>query len=712
MGQLSFRFLSRARVHPILQTESSECGLACLAMIARFWGHDVDLPSMRRRFSISLKGATLKSLIDIAQALELLARPLTVELHTLSALKFPCILHWDMNHYVVLVGVSRKYLQIIDPAGGERRIEISAASRHFTGIALELRPSNSFRPQKSRQEFTLRSLMGHVTGLRGGLVQLVTLGVALQVCTLVMPFFMQWVVDEALVASDRDMLTVLGIGFLLLVVVQTSIAAVRSWVATALATDLNYQWLGNTFGHLIRLPISYFERRHVGDVVSRFSSIQSLQKAMTTQFVEALIDGLLVVATLIVMLLYSLTLTAVAVAAVALYALVRWSMFAQLKEASGQQITYFAKQQSHFLESVRGIQGIRLFGRHAERHASWMNALADQFNAELRVARFSVTYQTANTLLFGAERVIVVWLAASLVLSGSFSVGMLFAFISYKDQFSQRLASLIDKLNEFRMLRLHGERIADIVLTEAESEADTHEMSVAHLLASIELQNVSFRYSEGDAYTLSALNLTIPAGQCIAITGASGCGKTTFVKLLLGLLEPTEGAILVGGRKIQHLGLANYRKIVGAVMQDDYLFSGSIAENVGFFDPTPVQEHIEQCCELAGIHSYICSMPMGYNTFVGAGGSGLSGGQKQRILLARALYRRPKILVLDEATSHLDVGNEHSVNAAIREFPMTRVVVAHRPETIAMAQRVVVLEDGRIVRDLQQQSRELIEAAH
>ena len=296
------------------------------------------------------------------------------------------------------------------------------------------------------------------------------LGLVMQVCALVAPFYMQWIVDEALLAADRDLITVLGCGFLLLVVLQTSIGAVRSWITTVLSTNLNLQWLGNTFTHLMKLPLPYFEKRHTGDVVSRFNSIQAIQRSMTTQFVEGVIDGFLVLGTLAMMLLYSPTLAAVACVAVMLYVLLRLSIFHALRNATAEQIVHAAKQQTHFLESIRGVQSIRLFGRNDERRAGWMNALTDQFNAELRIARLAVSYQTANGLLFNAERVIVIWLAALAVLDNHFSIGMVFAFISYKDQFSQRMASLVDKLFEFRMLRLHGERLADIVLTETEGD--------------------------------------------------------------------------------------------------------------------------------------------------------------------------------------------------------------------------------------------------
>jgi ATP-binding cassette subfamily B protein RaxB len=295
-------------------------------------------------------------------------------------------------------------------------------------------------------------------------------------------------------------------------------------------------------------------------------------------------------------------------------------------------------------------------------------------------------------------------MAALAVLDNRFSVGMLFAFISYKDQFSQRMASLVDKLFELRMLRLHGERVADIVLTDAEEDGSDVEVDMDDISPSIEIRNLSFRYAASEPNVLNGLNLSIPAGQCIAVTGPSGCGKTTLMKLLLGLLEPTEGEILIGDIKLSSLGLTNYRQLLGTVMQEDTLFAGSIADNISFFAPSPNYQQVQACAHLAAVHAEIAAMPMGFNTLVGDIGSGLSGGQKQRILLARALYKNPKLLVLDEATSHLDTRNEQAVNAAIRKIQLTRVIVAHRPETIAMAQRVVVLQQGKIVEDVMQET--------
>lgn len=690
----------RSKTLPVLlQAEAAECGLASLAMIASYWGHQTDIASMRRRFSVSLKGVTLKGLIAIAHGMSLQTRPLKLDIDDLANLKLPCILHWNLNHFVVLKSISRSHITIHDPAVGQRRLTWDDVSRSFTGVALELTPTSDFKQEEEKQKYSLFLLMGNVIGLNGGLGQILMLGLVLQIFTLVAPFYMQWIVDEALLNGDHDLVTVLGSGFLVLVIIQTAISAVRSWMTTVLATNLSIQWLGNVFTHLMKLPLPYFEKRHTGDIVSRFGSIQTIQQSLTTQFVEGIIDGILVLGTLGMMLLYSPKLAGISCVAITIYAILRLAIFRTLREATVEQIMHTAKQQTYFMESVRGIQSIRLFDRGEIRGAGWMNALAAQLNAGLRISKLTVSYQSANTLLFSGERIIMIWLAALAVMDNTFSVGMLYAFISYKDQFSQRLASLIDRLFELRMLRLHGERVADIVMSEVEQDLAVDEIHHEHVSPSIELRNVSYRYADSEPEVLSGINLHIPAGQCIAITGPSGSGKTTLIKLILGLHQPTKGEILIGGVRLSSLGLRNYRGLLGTVMQDDTLFAGSIAENIHFFDPTPDTEKVQLAARMASIHEEVAQMPMAYNTLVGDIGTGLSGGQKQRIILARALYRDPKFLVLDEATSHLDVVNEKAVNAAILAISLTRIIVAHRQETINMAERVVAIRQGRIVDD-------------
>ncbi|HWI12316.1 MAG TPA: peptidase domain-containing ABC transporter [Burkholderiaceae bacterium] len=691
--------LGGRRLPVILQTEAAECGLACVAMVAAHHGLDSDLPTLRQRFSISLKGSTMVDLVRLAGQLQLNARALRAEMAHLPGLALPCILHWDLNHFVVLKEVSRGVAVIHDPARGVRRLPLAEVSRHFTGIVLELMPQAEFKPRTERQAVGLRQLLGRVSGLRRSLLQIFVLALALEFFLLLSPFFMQWVVDSVLVSLDRDLLVTLGIGFALLVLIQVATGAIRSWAVLHLSTTLNLQWLANVFAHLMRLPVAWFEKRHTGDVMSRFGAVQKIQQTLTTSFIEAVLDGLLVVVTLAMMLVYSGVLTAIAVGGVAVYALLRWAFFRPLREATEEAIVFEAKRASHFLESLRGVQSIKLFNRQEDRQARFMNLVVDAMNANIATRKLDLMFSVGHKLVFGLERIAIVWVGALLVMDHRFSVGMLFAFIAYKEQFAMRISALIDKLVDVRMLSLQGERLADIVLTAPEPQAEAL-VGDRELPAGLELRGVHFAYSESEPAVLRGLTLRIEPGESVAIVGPSGCGKTTLLKLMLGVHAPQSGEIRVGGVVLGRLGLRAWRDMIGTVMQDDQLFAGSITDNISFFDPLADPDWVAECARIAAVLDEIEAMPMGFHTLIGDMGGSISGGQRQRILLARALYKRPKILFLDEATSALDVEREREVNQAIRQLQLTRIIVAHRPETIASAGRVVVLHEGRVSQDL------------
>lgn len=693
----TLNFFLRKKTPSILQTEAAECGLACLAMVASFHGYRVDLASLRHKHAISLKGTNLKWLREMASRLELRSRAVKLELDHLDKLALPAILHWDMNHFVVLTEVRKNTLVVHDPARGRRVLSLAEVSDHFTGVALELRPTQDFERRTERRQIRLSQLIGRLPGAVMTWAQILALGVALQVFAVVSPFFMQWVVDHAIVAEDRDLLTVLGLGFLLLALIQVAVTALRSWVVMVLGTTLNLQLFSNLFRHLLRLPMSFFEKRHLGDVVSRFDSLEVIQRTLTTSFIEAILDGAMAVVTLGVMLLYSWKLAAIVCVAAVLYGLLRLVWYRPLRQAQEEQIIQAAKQQSNFLETVRGVQSVKLFNHQLHRQTIYQNLLVDNFNAGIRVQKLNILFRVLNGALFGIENIAVIWLGALLVLDGGFSVGMLFAFISYKQQFTSRIIGFIEKGIEFRMLGLHTERVADIALTEPEAEDIAESFNVCPARASIDVRNVSFRYAESEPFVLKHVDLKIEEGEVVAIVGPSGCGKTTLLKVMLGLLPPTEGEVLIGGANVAHLGMKAYRDMIATVMQEDQLFAGSIAQNICFFDPEPDQTWIVACAQLAAIHEDIIGMPMRYETLIGDMGTVLSGGQKQRVLLARALYKRPKILFLDEATSHLDVARERRVNDAIHQLKLTRVIIAHRPETIAAADRVIDLAQGNRV---------------
>ncbi|MFP0318129.1 peptidase domain-containing ABC transporter [Acinetobacter baumannii] len=685
----------------ILQTESSECGLACLAMIAGYYGYESDLLTLRQKHPISQKGATLATLVKIANKLHLTTRPLKLELDELNQLRLPCILHWDLNHFVILKNVSPAKITIVDPAFGERVFTYDQASSHFTGIALELWPDSNFEEKKDKTSIRIFKLFGEIRGLWKSLGQILILALVLEVFSLVSPFFMQWVIDHTIVSADLNLLTTLALGFGLLMLLSSLISLLQAWVVMHMATTLNVQWKANIFHHLVNLPTNFFQKRHLGDVISRFSSIDAIQRTLTTSFITAILDGLMTIFTLILMFIYSVKLACIALISMLMYIIIRWIWYYPLRRATEDQIVHGAKQSTHFMETMRGIKTIKQFEKQDYRQATWLSLFVNQINAGLTTQKLNIMFGFVNTLLFGLQNIIIVWLGATLVIEGEFTVGILMAFIAYKNQFGDRVTSLIDKYVEVRMLSLHGERLADIVLTDQEKTDNYLFVPESSELqkTEIDVKSLRFRYSEEESWIIHGINFNIPEGQSVAIVGSTGCGKTTLMNLLLGNLNPEHGEIKIGGQSIKSLGSNRLRNFIAYVAQDDVLFAGSILENISFFDDSVQQDWVEQCAKMASVHDEIMAMPMGYQTLVGDMGNILSGGQKQRILLARALYRKPKILFLDEATSHLDIIKEKEINDMIKSLNITRIIIAHRPETISSVDRIIALNNGRIVSD-------------
>jgi ATP-binding cassette, subfamily B, bacterial CvaB/MchF/RaxB len=687
----------------VLQTEAAECGLACLTMVLQHHGASTDLAALRTRHAVALTGMTLATLTDVAQREQLGTRGLRLELDELPQLRLPAILHWDLNHFVVLQSVGNGHIVVHDPAFGERRLGLEEASRHFTGVALEVWPNPGFAPKEEKTRIRLSQLIGQVSGFWPSLGQVLALSLALEVFGLVSPLFMQWVLDHVVVSRDTQLLTTLAIGFALLMLVQQGTNLVRSWLLMVINTSVGLQWKSNVFAHMTRLPLSYFQNRHLGDIVSRAGSVDEIQSTLTSAFVETLFDGLLVVLTLVLMFVYSPALAWVAVLAVLLYLAVRLLWYRPFYAANEEALVRDASQSSHFLESIRGMRAIQLFGRQTQRQGAWQTLMVSATNARLKIQKLQILYSLVRGLLGGAFALLIVWLGAQQIIGNELTVGMLMAFMAYRGQFDSRVMSLIDKAIDLKMLRLHAERLADLVLTPATPAAqrlDARDLApTSAAVPALSLEQLRYRYADQSPWVLDGITLDIAPGEVLAITGRSGCGKTTLVNLLLGTYAPTEGRVLVDGLPLAQVGVDRWRQGVATVMQDDTLFAGSIADNIGFFDPQPDLAWMVECARMAALHDDIERMPMAYQTLVGDMGTVLSGGQKQRLLLARALYKRPQVLILDEATSHLDVESEAQVNAAIAALSVTRIVVAHRPETIRSVQRVVDLRDGRVAFD-------------
>src|SRR6516164_5451431 len=685
----ALNFGGRGRLPVIQQTEAAECGLACLAMISSYHGHRIDLNTLRRRHPVSLKGATLRALIQVASQMHFVCRPVRFELDHLRRLHLPTIVHWDMNHFVVLKSVTRRGILVHDPASGERFFPIAEASKHLTGVALELSPSEGFRPKDERAPLPFSTFCTQLRGSKHALIQILILSAVLEIFVIASPFYLQLTVDEVIARGDADLLIVLALGFGLLAAIKVVSAIIRSSIILVVQNALHFQIGARLFHHLIRLPIAYFEKRHIGDVLSRFTSIEPIRSALAEGMIAATIDGLMAIATLAMIFVYSSQLALVVLAAFVLYATLRLGLYRLLRTRSLVVIETKAQENSIFIETMRAVQSLKIFNRESDRETQWLNRFADVVSASVRLGRTRIAFTTINDALFGLENVITIYLAARLALSNGLTIGMIFAFMSYKQHFTDKAVQLVEKTLDFRILELHLERLADIALSPLERGHDQLLTYTRQIQGRIELRNMSFRYAESEPFVLADVSLVIEPGEFVTIMGPSGGGKTTLIKVMLGLLEPTEGEVLIDGTPLSTIGPRAYREYVGAVMQDDQLLSGSIADNICFFDPSFDQERMIQCANLAGIHEEIMAMPMAYNSLIGDMGSSLSGGQKQRVMLARALYRRPRILFLDEGTAHLDVATEKHINESLKRLQMTRISVAHRPEISSGADRIL-----------------------
>ncbi|PHP91452.1 ABC transporter [Pantoea agglomerans] len=680
----------RQKLPVLRQTQAAECGLTCIGMIAGFYGHHIDMVSLRQRFPTSLKGSTLSNVMSFAQNLGMGGRAVRLELDELNKLNLPCILHWDMNHFVVLKGIRKDKLIIHDPARGVRTVPMDEVSASFTGVALELYPAATFEKKDEKKSISMLSLIRNVSGIGSAFMQVALLSLALEFFGIITPFYMQWVIDQVLVSADRDLLTLLGVAFICITLFQNLITALRGWVTTWFSSMLSVQWSSNLCAHLLGLPLNYFEERHVGDILSRFGSISTIQSTLTGRFISSIFDGVMALITLGMIFTYNATLTFVVIGLFLLYALIRWISFEPFRRANEDQLMASAVMQSQLLESIRGVQAIKLNNKQDLRVSTYTNETVESTNKGITTQKLSIFFSTLQGSISGVGKIVLIWLAAAQVLDGNFTSGMLIAFISFSDQFISRSAGLINALIEFKMLRLHGERLSDIVLSEREQNMENN-VALAEDKGPVRLDisDLSFRYSASDPEIFTHFNLSIEAGESVAIIGPSGQGKTTLAKLLLGLLKPDSGSININGIDHTKLGMTYYRDLIGSVMQNDMMFAGSIMDNISFFDANLNKGQVERAARIAQIHDDIMAMPMGYNSMVGDMGSSLSGGQVQRVILARALYRQPRVLILDEATSHLDVARESAINNAIKHMSVTRVIIAHRPETILSADRII-----------------------
>ena len=686
-----------------MQAEASECGLACVTMIANFHGNNISLDKLRQQAPVSSQGSDLTQLMQVGELLSMSCRALKVQLSELNQLSTPCILHWNFQHFVVLKKVTKGHCVIADPAIGLRKLSTQQVSEAFTGVAIEMLPNTKFEKAEASQKLELKDFLTKSVGIKRQLGMLFGLSLLLQLFAIASPFYMQTVIDEVIVKSDTSLLNVLAIAFLLLLLIDTMTSMLRERIMLYFSNQFSIHMATRVFTHLLSLPVTYFQKRHLGDVVSRFGSLQNIRQIVTSGIISGLIDGLMAVIMLVVVFIYSPKLAGIVCITVFIYGLLRWIFFTPMKHQNMEVIHSQANENTHFMQSIRAIQTIKLNNKSTQRGSQWLNLLSSAMNKQITLARWQINFSMVNKLLFGLENILIIYLAAKLVTLNLFSIGMLYAFMSYKNKFIGAADSLINNWLEFKMLRVHLDRLADIVFSESEltssleNEINTNisqQSSKVESVYHVSVRDLSFQYHPSEKCIFKHLDMNIKKGQSVAITGQSGCGKSSLLLCLMGLSQPTEGSVYINGSGLNasnrhHHGFA-------AVLQDDQLLTGSVLENItNFADTTDLAVAIE-AAQLSCLHEDIMQMTMQYNTLIGDMGNTLSGGQKQRLLLARALYKKPSLLFMDEATSHLDALTEAKINHHLQQLSMTKIMIAHRQETIASADIVLAFIEGRL----------------
>lgn len=698
--EAGFTSASRAvRVPVVLQQDPTECAAASLAMLLGHHGRATSLDECRTLVGSGRDGASAQSIVQAARSVGLVARGFACDAGSIPHDVLPVIAHWRPNHFVVVERLRPQGADIVDPAFGRRHVVEREFRAQFSGLVLTFAPGEGFVPRSDAPRFTWRHYvreLWNAPGTRAGLSQVLLASIALQVLGLALPMLTRFVVDDFLARPGTDLLEMLLAGAVAWVVAHAFVTYLRSVVLLRLRNRLDAHVMLRFFRHLLALPFPYFQTRTTGDLLSRASSNSMLREIFTAQSVSMLLDGILVVTYVILLWVSAPLFGALALGVALIQALVIHFATGRMTRLAHDDLRTQAHEQSYLVEVLSGVATVKAAGAEERAVEHWTERFHAQLVASSRRGHFSAVIETALGALRMAAPLLLLLLGARMVTNGELSLGTMLALNALAAMFLAPVTTLLANAQNLQVVGAHLERLGDVLLAKPEQDGRTRS-AVESARVPIVLRDVSFRYAPASALVLRDVSLSIEPGTKVAFVGPTGSGKSTLGYVILGMLAPSSGAVLAGGRPLDELDLGAWRRRFGVVLQDSALFAGTVRENIAFHDPTLADEVVVQAAKTACIHDEISAMPLGYDTVLAEGGSGLSGGQKQRIALARALARAPDVLFLDEATSHLDTRTEAAIEENLLRVGCTRLVIAHRLSTIRDADRIFVLSSGKLV---------------
>jgi ATP-binding cassette subfamily B protein len=689
--------LRRRRVPVLHQVSAVECGAACLAMLLSYYGRKTSVSEIREHCGVGRDGLSALSIVKAARSYDMRVRALTLQESDFSHVTLPVIIHWEFNHFIVVERWSPGYVDVVDPATGRRRMTIEEFDQGFTGVVLMLEPGAHFSRESTSSRLSLRTYVGNfVAQAPLSLLQVLVASIFLQGLGLIIPLLSKVAIDQLIPLKMLSSLQLFGVGIIMLLLALTVTSLLRSSILLYVQAHVDMSMLFNFFEHLLLLPQRFFLQRSSGDILARLSSNITIRDTISNQLFSTLLDGSFVIVYFIILFSQS-SLFALAVLVIGiLQGMLLLCTNRQIGELARRQLVAQGKSQGYIAEILAGIRTLKAAGAEYRALEQWSNLLVDQMNASVHQSYLTMLVGTGMATLSTSAPLALLWLGTMQVINGSMQVGTMLALNALAGAILSPLGSLVLSSQQLQLVRSHLERVADVVEAEPEQDVQTVKQP-PRLVGHIELEHVSFQYDPNSALVLKDINLEIKPGQKVAIVGRTGSGKSTLGNLLLGLFIPTKGEIFYDKLPLRSLNYQAVRSQFGVVMQEASIFSGSIRENIALNNPNMNMEQVIKAACLAAIHDDIMEMPMEYETFVSEGGNALSGGQRQRLALARALANSPAIILLDEATSSLDVVTEHIVERNMSRLSCTQIIIAHRLSTIRNADVILVLHDGEIV---------------